>query len=79
MNFLKKRSSTKERTEYGAGNAYKINMNNGNINNNNKNNNNYVRCVREHEFTFQELYKAYKDCRKRKRNTINALKFEVDL
>ena len=54
-------------------------MNNGNINNNNKNNNNYVRCVREHEFTFQELYKAYKDCRKRKRNTINALKFEINL
>ena len=79
MNFLKKRSSTKERTEYGSDNAYKINMNNGNINNNNKNNNNYVRCVREHEFTFQELYKAHKDCRKRKRNTINALKFEVDL
>ena len=79
MNFLKKRSSTKERTEYGPDNAYKINMNNGNINNNNKNNNNYVRCVLEHEFTFPELYKAYTDCRKRKRNTINALKFEVNL
>ena len=54
-------------------------MNNGNINNNNKTNNNYVRCVREHEFTFEELYNAYKNCRKNKRNTINALKFEVDL
>ncbi len=54
-------------------------MNNGNINNNNKTNDKQVRCVREHEFTFEELYKAYKDCRKNKRNTINALKFEVNL
>ncbi|MBI4993967.1 RNA-directed DNA polymerase [Candidatus Wolfebacteria bacterium] len=30
-------------------------------------------------FTFQNLYKAYLDCRKRKRNTINALRFESNL
>jgi RNA-directed DNA polymerase len=54
-------------------------MNNGNINNNNKTNNNNVRCVREHKFTFKEIYKAYLSCRKNKRNTINALKFEVNL
>ncbi len=30
-------------------------------------------------FTFKELYGAYLRCRKRKRNTINALAFEVDL
>jgi hypothetical protein len=54
-------------------------MNNGNINNNNKSNNNNVRCVREHKFTFKEIYKAYLSCRKNKRNTINALKFEINL
>lgn len=30
-------------------------------------------------FTFEKIYQAYLDCRKRKRNTINALKFEIDL
>ena len=30
-------------------------------------------------FTFKEIYQAYLKCRKRKRNTINALKFEYDL
>lgn len=30
-------------------------------------------------FTFENLYKAYLDCRKRKRNTINALRFEQNL
>jgi len=30
-------------------------------------------------FTFENLYRAYLDCRKRKRNTINALRFECDL
>jgi hypothetical protein len=54
-------------------------MNNGNINNNNKSNNKNVRCVREHKFTFNQLYKAYLSCRKNKRNTINALKFEINL
>jgi RNA-directed DNA polymerase len=54
-------------------------MNNGNINNNNKTNDKQVRCVREHEFTFEELHEAYISCKKNKRNTINALKFEIDL
>jgi hypothetical protein len=30
-------------------------------------------------FTFQNIYKAYLACRKNKRNTINALKFEQNL
>lgn len=30
-------------------------------------------------FTYQNLYNAYLDCRKRKRNTANALKFEQNL
>lgn len=30
-------------------------------------------------FTYEKLYKAYLDCRKNKRKTINALKFEYDL
>lgn len=30
-------------------------------------------------FTFQNIYNAYLDCRKNKRNTINALKFEQNL
>ncbi|PIR12755.1 reverse transcriptase [Candidatus Falkowbacteria bacterium CG11_big_fil_rev_8_21_14_0_20_39_10] len=30
-------------------------------------------------FTFQNLYGAYLDCRKRKRNTINAIRFEADI
>ncbi len=30
-------------------------------------------------FTFKIIYKAYKNCRKNKRNTINALQFEVSL
>jgi len=31
------------------------------------------------DFTFLDLVKAYKDCRKRKRNTFNAIEFEFDL
>lgn len=30
-------------------------------------------------FTYQKLYTAYLDCRKNKRKTVNALKFELDL
>jgi hypothetical protein len=30
-------------------------------------------------FSFEDLYKAYYDCRKHKRNTMNALKFEKNL
>jgi len=59
-------------------------MNNGNVNNDNKsNNNNYVWPVRSGEwdspdFTFKELYGSYLACRRRKRNTINALRFEIN-
>jgi len=68
-------------------NAYNLNTNNGNINNDNKDNdnNNQARCVRfEKEtplalFSFQNIYNNYISCRKRKRNTINALKFEENL
>jgi len=35
--------------------------------------------LQESLFTFENLYLAYLDCRKRKRNTINALRFESDL
>ena len=68
-------------------NAYNLNNNNGNINNDNKSNdnNNYARCVQfEKEtksvlFTFENIYQSYTNCRKRKRNTANALKFEENL
>ncbi len=30
-------------------------------------------------FTYENLYRAYLDCRRNKRKTINALKFEIDL
>jgi RNA-directed DNA polymerase len=66
-------------------NAYNLNSN-GNINNDNKDNdNNRARCVRfEKEtpsalFSFQNIYNNYISCRKRKRNTVNALKFEENL
>ena len=35
--------------------------------------------LEESLFTFENLYRAYLDCRKRKRNTINALRFEGNL
>jgi len=58
-------------------------MNNGNVNNNNKDNNNYVWPVRSDNdslrlFSFENIYKQYLKCRKNKRNTINALKFEMN-
>ena len=58
-------------------------MNNGKVNNNNKTNNNYVWPVRSDNnsprlFSFENLYKRYIDCRKNKRNTINALRFEIN-
>jgi RNA-directed DNA polymerase len=67
-----------------TGNAYNLNSNNGNINNDNKtnDNNNGVRCVRSEKdtiFGIENIFKAYEECRKRKRNTINALKFEQNL
>lgn len=64
-------------------NAWIVNMWNGNVNNNNKsNNNNYVWPVRSGEwltplFSFETLYRNYLKCRRNKRGTINALKFEM--
>lgn len=74
-----------------SNNAWIVNFNDGNTNNNNRNNNNYVRPVRQHflsspasliamqeVFTLEKLWHAYCECKKRKKNTINALKFEID-
>ena len=73
-------------TENNNNNAYKINFNNGNVNNNNKNNSNNVRAVRDFWQTdlfhrpipLSDFYSAYGSCRKKKRNTCNAVAFEVD-
>ena len=53
------------------------------MNNDNKNNNNYVWPVRSDNdslrlFSFKNVYRQYIKCRKNKRGTINALKFEVN-
>ena len=63
-------------------NAWHVNFNNGNVNNNNKSNSYYVRAVRGGKcplLSFESVYRAYLDCRKRKRGTINALRFEYNL
>jgi len=79
-------------TENSATNAYNVNFNNGNVNNNNKTNTNYVRAVRSGEwrfsqrtevrmrniFSFSNIYKRYLKCRRNKRNTMNALRFELN-
>ena len=80
MNILQNSSTVPSNTS----NAYNLNSNNGNINNDNKtnDNNNGVRCVRSEKDTIlgiENIYKAYEECRKRKRNTSNALKFEKNL
>ncbi|MBI5096680.1 MAG: DUF1566 domain-containing protein [Nitrospirae bacterium] len=60
-------------------NAWIVNMWNGNMNANNKSNNNYVWPVRSGEWlTFDALYRNYLKCRRNKRGTINALKFEIN-
>ena len=61
-------------------------MNDGNVNNNNKTNNNYVWPVRSGECTpcapefartlFPDLHTSWRRCRRMKRNTVNAVKFE---
>lgn len=77
----------------GNGYAWNLN-NNGNLNNNNKNNNNRVRSVRaladnpsnlnlfyqdaDGKVELPDLFDAYFECRRNKRKTINALKFELD-
>jgi len=74
-------------SEYSTTNAWNQNWNSsnpGNQNNNNKTNANYVRAVRREktmenmqcDVTVSELFQAYFDCRKTKRNTFNALAFE---
>ena len=64
-------------------NAWNVNMNNGNVNNDNKDNNNYVWPVRSDNdalrlFSFENIYRQYLKCRKNKRGTINALRFEAN-
>ena len=77
-------------SEYSSANAWNQNWNSsnpGNQNNNNKTNANYVRAVRrgktmeaaQCDVTVSELFQAYFDCRKTKRNTCNALDFEQHL
>ena len=59
-----------------------MNFNNGNDNNNSKSNSYYVRAVREGKcdlLSFEALFGAYLNCRKRKRGTLNASSFEFDL
>ena len=71
-------------SEIASNNTWNQNYNTsnpGNQNNNNKNNSNRVRAVRRPEapccdVTPEELFLAYYDCRRRKRNTANALDFE---
>lgn len=73
-------------TENNNNNAYNINFSNGNVNNNNKNNSNKVRAVRDfwqidlfHQpIPLSDFYAAYESCRKKKRNTCNAVAFEMD-
>ena len=72
-------------TEYegDSTNAWNVNMNNGNVNNNTKDNNNYVWPVRGDNdalrlFSFENIYSQYLKCRKNKRGTVNALKFEMN-
>ena len=73
-------------TENNNNNAYKLNFSNGNSNNNNKNNSNNVRAVLAFEqydlfhqpIPLSEFFQAYFDCRKKKRSTCSAIKFEVD-
>ena len=69
-------------TERNTNNSWNLN-NNGSWNNNNRNNNRGVRGVISvlsfsSAFTFEELYGAYLDCRKRKRSTEEAIEFEMD-
>ena len=71
-------------SEISSSNTWNQNYNTsnpGNQNNNNKNNSNRVRAVRRPEapccdVTPEELFLAYYHCRRRKRNTTNALVFE---
>lgn len=74
-------------SEFSTNNAWNTNYNTanpGNQNNNNKNNANRARAVRRTEapacnVTIEEIFQAYFDCRKHKRNSANAVKFEGSL
>jgi len=64
-------------------NAWNVNMNNGSVYNYNKTNNKYVWPVRGDNdalplFSYENVYRQYLKCRRNKRGTINALKFEVN-
>ncbi len=64
-------------------NAWYVDMNNGDVDNDNKNNNNYVWPVRGDNdalplFSYENIYRQYLKCRRNKRGTINALRFEVN-
>jgi len=39
----------------------------------------FKNIVLKEDFTIQDLYKAYYDCRKRKRSKLSAIEFEFDL
>ena len=65
-------------------NAWNFNGDNGNMNNDNRNNTNSVRCVAPSRdnpcpFSFEEVYRAYKLCRKRKRPSPDQIRFELKL
>ena len=65
-----------------TGNAWGMNFSNGNDNSNNKSSAYYVRAVRSGKcklLSFATIYDAYIDCRRGKRGTINAIKFDYDL
>jgi len=70
--------------ENNSNNAWNVNFNNGNSNNNNRNNNKPVRLVRGGEWypvsaSFEALYMAWLSCRRRKRKTPQAQRFEISL
>ena len=63
-----------------SNNLLNVNFNNGNTNNNNYNNNYYTLPIQafSEQFTLQELYDAYFECRKHKRWKLESLKFELN-
>lgn len=74
--------------ENSANNAWNWNYNNQAWNNNNKNNTNSLVAARnwrddkekmkmKYNVKLEDMYKAYRDCRKRKRNTAGAKQFEL--
>lgn len=66
-----------------SSNSWKLNSSGSWNGNNNRNNNNGVRGLLSvlsdgSEPTFEELYEAYVECRRRKRGTREAIEFEID-